>query len=66
MSKCRVCGTEDKDKQMCFQMTDACCENHRKVIAGELLATYNEVQLMDKALMDKLYKAGKLEHIRGF
>lgn len=52
--KCRVCGTEDKDKQMCFRMTDACCENHRKIIDGEADPTDAEWVTMDANLFGEL------------
>jgi hypothetical protein len=52
--KCRVCNTEDPDKPMCFRMTEACCENHRKIIDGELPATYAQLAVMDKDLYQRL------------
>lgn len=35
---CKVpgCGTVDADKPMTFSGTDACCELHRKMLAGEI------------------------------
>jgi hypothetical protein len=49
---CRVCGTKDPDKPMCFRMTDACCENHRKIIDEEpgIEPTYQEWITMDRKL----------------
>jgi hypothetical protein len=32
---CRICGTPDSEKPMCFRKEDWCSENHRKLIAGE-------------------------------
>lgn len=54
--KCRVCGTKDKNKPMCFQMTDACCERHRKIIAEEPLVepTFQEWVRMDRELFESL------------
>ncbi len=52
--KCRVCGTEDPDKPMCFRMTDACCENHRKVIDLELTPTHEQLMTMDQALFTEI------------
>lgn len=49
---CRVCGTEDKDKPMCFRTTEACCERHRKLIDGEsgVEPTPQEWVTMDRKL----------------
>lgn len=47
---CKVCQTEDPDKPMCFRMTDACCENHRKVIDGEVEPAAKDWVTMDKDL----------------
>jgi hypothetical protein len=54
--KCRVCRTRDKDKPMCFRMTDACCERHRKLIAEEpgMEPTFQEWVTMDYELFDAL------------
>jgi hypothetical protein len=53
---CRVCGTVDKDKPMCFRMTDACCERHRKIIDEEpgVEPTYQEWVTMDHKLFEAL------------
>lgn len=51
---CRVCHTEDPDKPMCFRMTDACCENHRKIIDGEVEPTFQEWVTMDRKLFQDL------------
>jgi hypothetical protein len=55
---CRVCGTPDKDKPMCFRMTDACCENHRKIIDGEVEPTDQERAMM-AAVNDVDWPAGR-------
>lgn len=36
MNPCLVCGTTDDQKPTCFRGTGWCCENHRKILAGEL------------------------------
>jgi hypothetical protein len=53
--KCRVCGTKDKNKPMCFRMTDACCERHRKLIVQEegIHPTIEEWVTMDRDLFEK-------------
>lgn len=33
---CEICEKKDTEKPMCFKGVDWCCENHRKIIVGEL------------------------------
>lgn len=35
MNPCKVCGLIDEKKPTCFQGTDWCCENHRKIVVGD-------------------------------
>ena len=54
MSDCRVCGTRDDKKPQIFRNESWCCDNHRKIILGELEPTPIEWRTMDKELYDQL------------
>ena len=54
MSDCRVCKTRDDKKPQIFRNEDWCCDNHRKVILGEIQPTMEELRTMSQSLYDEL------------
>ena len=54
MSKCLICGKEEKQKPMAFRGEEYCSDRHRKVLAGEIRPSDKESDSMSEEAILRL------------